>query len=50
MRERQLLYLQYTPHCSSRRKPAVSSNGLRQSVTHTTWKVIAPTEANGEDP
>src|SRR5437764_10331210 len=34
IRERQPVYLQYTPHCSRQRKTTVSSNVLRQSVTH----------------
>ena len=33
MRERQLVYFQDMPHCSRRRKTAVSCNVLRQTVT-----------------
>src|SRR6266700_6442935 len=37
MRNRQLLYLQYRPHCFRKRKTAVCGNVLRQSVSHALY-------------
>ena len=43
MRERQLVYLQYTPPCSRRRKTTVSSNFLRQTVTRSFYMPLCTT-------
>jgi hypothetical protein len=44
MRERQRLYLQYTPHCSSRRKPTVGGDFLRHFVSRQLYKSLCPTD------
>src|SRR5262249_16108402 len=43
-RERQLLYFQYTPYCSSRRKTTVSSNFLRHCVSRRLYTSLCTTD------